>query len=288
MHFTFPYTVSQVLWALTFAAQLVLLVVLLGRDRAGRYPWFTASIAVFALRLLTEVLLSGRMAIPTLRIIFITMADFAALVGLLVVVEIARRAFAGASRRAWIAGALAFLVVSGGVLAVWGPWPPRRELILDSPLAVLRLMQILAQKADLLYDLLAVQLGLLVVFFGRQFKAGWRSHTQRIVIGLSTVAASWLIVEGVWQIVAKTVHPHSQAEYERIIGLGGKLVNANKVVYLVVLIWWIACLWIDEPGQAAVQAEPGPHLIPEAVMVEEYEAEQDSNSAGDHPGNDEA
>ena len=24
--------------------------------------------------------------------------------------------------------------------------------------------------------------------------------------------------------------------------------NANSVVYLLVTIWWIACLWIDEPG----------------------------------------
>jgi hypothetical protein len=24
--------------------------------------------------------------------------------------------------------------------------------------------------------------------------------------------------------------------------------NANSIIYLVVLVWWIACLWIDEPG----------------------------------------
>jgi hypothetical protein len=47
------------------------------------------------------------------------------------------------------------------------------------------------------------------------------------------------------------VHPHTQQEYERVIGLGSKLVNGNKVVYLAVLVWWIVCLWFDEPGRKA-------------------------------------
>ncbi len=269
MHFSFPFTVSQVLWALTFAAQLVLLVVLLGRDRMGRYPWFSASIALYAVRLLTEVLLFGRMAMPVLRIIFIGMAFLAAVLGLLVVVEMARRAFAGASRRICIAGAFVLLAVGGAVIALWGPWPPRKEMVPDSIFALLRLMQILAQKGDLLIDVLTVQLGLLVVLFGRRFKAGWHSHTQRIVIGLSTVAASWLLIEGLWQAIAKSAHPSSQAEYERLIHLGGRLVNANKVVYIVVLIWWIGTLWFDEPDQPAAQNEPQPLPIPGAGPKQE-------------------
>jgi hypothetical protein len=284
MHFIFPFSVSQVLWTLTFAAQLVLLVVLLGRDRMGRFPWFTASIALFAVRLLIEVLLAGRMAPPILARVFITMADLAALVGLLVVLEMARRAFGGVRRRTWMIGALATIVVAGGVLVMWGPWPARKDLVLDSPMAVLRLMQLLGQKGDLLIDLLTVQLGLLVVLFGRHFKAGWRSHTQRIVIGLSTVAASWLIIAGVWQIIATTVHPHSQAEYERIIGLGAKMVNANKVVYIAVLVWWIACLWMDEPGTVVAEQVPRPLRIPEAAAAEEKLTEE-ANASGDNQTN---
>jgi hypothetical protein len=26
--------------------------------------------------------------------------------------------------------------------------------------------------------------------------------------------------------------------------------NGNSVIYLAVAIWWIVCLWIDEPGSA--------------------------------------
>jgi hypothetical protein len=263
MHFSFPFSIGQVLWALTFAAQLVLLVVLLGRDLVKRYPWFTASIVVFALRLLVEVLLTGRMAPVPLRAVFITLADLMALVGLLVVVEIARRAFSGLRRRTWVLWTLAALAVAGGVTAAWGPWPEWKQLAWNTPIAILGLMQLAAQKTDMLMDFLTVELGLLVVLFGRHFKAGWRSHTQQIAVGLSTVAISWLGVQGIWQIVAKSVHPHSQEEYERIIGLGGKLVNANKVIYIVVLLWWIATLWFDEPGAAALQvASQAAELLP--------------------------
>jgi hypothetical protein len=54
MHFNFGFTAVQILWTLTFAALLVLLVVLLGRDRARRFPWFTASIVLLTLRLLSS------------------------------------------------------------------------------------------------------------------------------------------------------------------------------------------------------------------------------------------
>jgi len=258
MHHSFPFTVGQVLWALTFAGQLVLLVVLMGRDLVKRYPWFTASIVVFALRLLVEVLLTGRMAPMPLRAVFIVLADLMALVGLLVVFEIARRAFAGARTQTWTPWALGLIAAAIGVLIVWGPWPEWKQVTWDTPLAKLGLMQLAAQKADLLMDLLTVELGVMVVLFGRCFQAGWRTHTQRIAIGLSTVAITWLTVQGVWQIIAKTVHPHSQEEYERLIALGGRLVNANKMVYIAVLVWWIACLWFDEPGAAAVAATPQP------------------------------
>jgi hypothetical protein len=255
MHPNFAFSATQILWTLTFAAQLVLLVVLLGRDRINRYPWFSASIVLFALRLLTEVLLGGRLPQMTLRSVFISFADLTALLSLAVVVEIARRAFAGAPRGVWVGWSLAAMVVAGGVLYFWGPWPARAELAADSPLALLRLMQFVAQKMDMLVDVLSIELGLLVLAAGRRYKAGWRSHTQAIAIGLSTVAVAWLSVQGAWQVIARTVHPLTRADYERVINLGNKLVNANKVVYIAVLVWWILWLWFDEPGATETGSE---------------------------------
>ncbi|MGD0519756.1 MAG: hypothetical protein ABSA48_00745 [Terracidiphilus sp.] len=263
MHFNFGFTAVQILWTLTFAALLVLLVVLLGRDRARRFPWFTASIVLLTLRLLSSRLLYGKLPPLTLNTIFITLADVMALVGLLVLVEMARRAFSGAQRSIWIVNTLGMLALAGGVVAVWGPWPAWKTLTASSQLAVLELMQLAAQKANLLLEVLTVELGLLVVVFGRRFKAGWRSHTQQIVIGLSTAAIAHLAMQGTWQLIALKAVPHTQAEYERILGLRDKLSNANGSVYVAVLLWWIVCLWIDEPGTEV--AGEAPAEIPAAA-----------------------
>jgi hypothetical protein len=256
MHFNWGFSTRQVLWTLTFAAQLVLLVVLLGRDRVRRYPWFTAAGVLFALRLMAEMLLAGRMAMLPFQATLLTLGDLAVVLGLLVVVEMARRAFAGAPRPLWVVNSAGLLVVASGVLAVWGPWPVWKEMALETALGRLRLMQLAAQQGDTLVALLTVGLGLLVVVFGRRFKAGWRSHTQMIVIGLLTAAIALLATQGTVQWIAKSAHPHSRAEYEQTLRLLSNLVNANQVVYLAAQLWWIVWLWIDEPGAAAAELPP--------------------------------
>jgi len=276
MHFDFHFTAVQVIWTLTFAAQLVLLVVLLGRDRAKVFPWFTIGIVMMALRLLASRLLFGRMPTVTLSAIFIIMADAAAIVGLLVVVEVARRAFRPVRRGVWLGWALGVLAVGVGVLVFWGrPWPAWKTLTADSFLADLRLMQMGAQKLDMLVDLLTVEAGLLVVFRGSRFGAGWRSHTQRLVIGLATASLAQLAVQGIWQLIAKSAAPHSQAEYDKVVGLRDKLFNANGVVYVAVLVWWIVVLWMDQRGgTAAVNASPQPeYLAKDGVAKDEETAE---------------
>ncbi len=148
MHFHFDFSARQVLWTLTFASQLVLLVVLLGRDRARRYPWFTASIALSALGLMTGVLLAGRMAILPFQEILLTLGDLLAIVTLLVVVEVARRAFAGVQRSLWIVNTTGLLVVAGGALATWGPWPAWKNLALDALLGKQKLMELVELKGE--------------------------------------------------------------------------------------------------------------------------------------------
>jgi hypothetical protein len=280
MHPNTFFSAAQILWTLTFAAQLVLLVVLLGRDRAKRFPWFTIYIALAAVRLLALKLLAGRMATLTLDEIFIAMADVAAIVAVLLVIEIGRRAFAPVRRATWLAGALGILLPALIVLAAWGPWPPRQSLVAGSFIADLRLMQLGAQKLDMLVDLLTVELGLLVILLGRRYGAGWRSHTQRIVIGLSTASFMQLAVQAIWQAIARNAVPQSQAEYDRIMGLRDKMFNASGAIYVAVVIWWIACLWIDEPG-ANDEAEPPQNLTPkpEYVLTEEAEAAEQAADA---------
>ncbi|MDE3199756.1 MAG: hypothetical protein KGN79_02450 [Acidobacteriota bacterium] len=251
MHWNFPFTAVQILWILTFAAHLVLLVVLLGRERTKRFPWFTASIALAALRLVSSRLLYGRIPQITMGEIFITMADISAVIDVLVVVEMARRGFKGAQKKWWITFTASLLIVGGGVLFFWGPWPQWKAVTANGLLAHLTLMQVMAQKMTLLTDVLTIGLGVLVLLLGRRFGSSWHSHVQRIVIGLMTAAISQLALQGIRGWIAKNAMPHSQAEYERLIGLFDKLMNANNAVYLLVLVWWIVCLWIEDPGEKA-------------------------------------
>lgn len=248
MHFHFDFSANQVLWTLTFAGLLVLLVVLLGRDRVRRFPWFTAAMVMMALRMVASRLLFGRLSPIVSSEVFLVMSDIASIIALLVVVEMARRSFAGARRRTWVIATLIVLAVGVAIVAEWGPWPSAKTLLAASTLAFLRMMQLFAQKADLLSDLLTVQLGLLVLLFGSRFKAGWRSHPQQIVIGLSTASISQLAVRVIWQQIALHSTIHSQAEYQRVMALQDKIYHANSVVYLAVLVWWIVWLWFDEPG----------------------------------------
>jgi hypothetical protein len=248
MHLNFDFSAVQILWTLTFAAILVLLVVLLGRDRARIYPVFTTSIVIIGLRLLASRLLYGRLAPIPMNAIFLTLALIAGVVSLLVLVEMARRAFAGASSRAFAIGALILLAITAVIAGLWGPWPAWKTLALDSPIAWLRLEQFIAQKLDTFVDLLSIGLGLLIVIIGPRFAAGFRSHTQQIMIGLSTAALAQASVRLIWQLIATHARPGSEAEYERILGLQGKFYNASSAVFVMALIWWIVCLWINEPG----------------------------------------
>ena len=246
MHLHFDLTAARILWTLTFAAVLVLLVVLFGRERARRFPWFTASIAVLALRLLVDQLLSNRLPALLLNWINLPLADVAAIVDLLVLVEMARRAFAGASRRSWWVATAGVAAIGVAVVILWGPWPSWQTLTAGTAMAALRLMQMLAQKGDTLAAVLAIELGLLVVGIGWRFAAGGRTHVQRIVIGLSAAALSLLTTLAVRQSIAIHTVIHSRAEFARVMDLQGRIYHANSAVYLAVLIWWIACLWIDE------------------------------------------
>jgi hypothetical protein len=287
MPFHFDFSAGQIIWTLTFAGLLVLLVVLLGRDRAQRYPWFTFSMVMLALRMVTSRLLAQRMPPTTFNQIFLSLSDLAALVSIGVLVEVARRAFSRAGITARTVAGIIVLGIGGVVMAKWGPWPPWKTLIAGSELSVLRLMQLFAQKADLLADVLTIQLGLLVVLFGRRYGAGFRSHTQQIAIGLSTASTAQLMVRLIWQLIALHTTVNSRADYDHVMGLEEKFYNANNVVYLAVLIWWIVWLWFDEPGAATagtaaeIPAEGQAPLAETGVLPHSLDAAGSSPSEAD-------
>ena len=281
MHFHFNFTTVEILWTLTFAAQLVLLVVLLGRDRVQRFPWFTASIVLVGLRLLTQKMLYSRLSTVAYDATLISLIDLGVLIGLTVLVELARRAFGSLPRRIWAAWAVALLAVGAAVLRYWGTWPAWKTLTADPSLAALRVMQLCGQRGTLLLDVLTVELGIVLVLLGRRHGAGWRSHTQQLAIGLSTASLGQLAVQAILQAVFAKAVPRSQADVDRILGLRDKIYNADNVLYLLVIAWWIACLWIDEPDAAAVD----PALAPDEP-IELHADDQGLETEDDEPVDD--
>ena len=191
MHFNFDFSAGQILWTLTFAALLVLLVVLLGRDRVRRFPWFTASIALMALDMLASRLLYATCAPTVSSEIFLVWPIWPRSSLCSSWWRLARRAFAGAGRRA-------------GSWARWRCWPwaewcwccGDRGLREDAHGCLgtcgLAADAARAQKADSARQCAVHPAWPAVVLFGRRFKAGWHSHTQQISIGLSTAALSQL------------------------------------------------------------------------------------------------
>jgi hypothetical protein len=203
---------------------------------------------------MTNRLLHDKLPQLTMATIAISLADVSVLVGLGVLVEMARRAFKKASVSAWAAWTLGLLAIGGVVLWKWGPWPAWKAIAFDTTIARLQFMQLIAVKMGLLVDVLSITLGLLVVALGRRYGAGWHSHVQRIMIGLSTASIAQMGAQEIWEIIARHTTPHSQAEYERVLGLQEKLLNTNSAVYVIVLIWWIVCLWIDEPETGSLES----------------------------------
>jgi hypothetical protein len=254
MHFHLGVTPATILWTLTLAALFVLLTVLVGRDRVRRFPWFTAAIALVTVRLMADRLLYEHLTPVHMSAVYFTLADLAVFVDLLVLIEIARRAFPGAPRFAVAVTALVAIVISALVLVVWGSWPAWNAVAAPSGLAHVRFLQMFSQKGDIFAAILAVELGILVVFLGRRFHAGWRSHPQGIAIGLSAAAIALLVTRAMLQAVGTHAVIHTRGDLTRLFALQDRVADANSAIYFAVLIWWIAVLWIDEP--ATRRAEP--------------------------------
>jgi hypothetical protein len=247
MHFHFALTPVLILWTLTLSALFVLLTVLFGRDRVRRFPWFTASIALVTVRLVADRLLYMHLTPVHMSAVYFSLSDLAVIVDLLVLIEIARRAFPGARLRAAIIAALVLLAISASILIVWGPWPAWNTMAAPSGLAHVRFLQMFSQKGDVFAAILAIELEILVVFFGRRFHAGWRSHPQRIVIGLSAAAMALLATRAMLQAVGTHAVISSRTDLNRLFAVQDRIANANSAIYFAILIWWIAVLWIDEP-----------------------------------------
>ena len=248
-------SLEQILWALVFAAHLVLLVVLLGRDRIQRLPWFTALTLLSALRLLTDHLLQGKLSTYAFYWQSYALLIAGSLFLFAVLIELARLTFGRGCRRgqplgplAWQGWSFLILAIAVTVLYYWGPWPDLKAMQANRQAYPLLLTVVVALKSELFVSMLAILTGLLMMLFGRRFGNGFRSHPVQIVIGLSTAAVARLTVEGITDRIKVTHRITNRADYDRILHLFNRLDNARLVVWLLAILWWTYALWQNEPG----------------------------------------
>lgn len=282
------WNVEQILWGLVLAGHLILLIVLLGRDRVSRFPWFTAVTAVSAVHLIADHLLHGKLTTIVFYWESYTTILLIAILSLLVLVELGRRVFANCksglilNAKGWLGWTLVTVSIAIGAVWQWGPWPTWKALNEEPKQLPLLLVVLCAMKGQHFLAVLTVEVGLLLRIFGKRFGSGWKSHPQQIMLGLSTYALGFLAVLATQDIVKRTVHLTSRDQYEHIVRLFSNLDNGRFALWFLVLVWWIVWLWRDDPADPAgalveVPVLAGPPMI-EAQAEIDPEASPDAEN----------
>lgn len=250
------WNIEQIIWALVLAAHLVLLIVLMGRDRIGRFPWFSGSIALSTIHLIADHLLHGKLTSIAFYWQSYVGVLLDAIVGLMVLIELTRRVFSNCragvilNAKGWVGWTFVTIGVTTAAVYYWGPWPDWKAMTADPKQTPLLLVVLAALKSQLFLAILTVEVGLLMRIFGRRFGSRFTSHTQQIMLGLSTYALGFLAVQSTTDIMKHTLHLTTRAEYEHVMKLFANMDNARFALWFLVLVWWIVWLWREEPGAA--------------------------------------
>jgi len=265
------WNLEQVLWALILAGHLVLLIVLLGRDRTTRFPWFTAAVSISTVRLLVDHLLYGKLTSIAFFWQNYSLLLVSSIIAILVLAELVRPVFGSGKGGThpklhgwlgWPAWSLVVVVVAAGAVVAIGPWPDWESVFKDKNLLALRLVWIAALKADLFVGFLAVEVTILLVAFARRFGSAWTRHPTLIAIGLSTVSISQYAVQFISQAIVRNASGQlTEDQRVKILHTLTNLDHAKVALWLMALAWWIVWLWRDEGGRPAEKLE-----TPQAVL----------------------
>jgi hypothetical protein len=262
--------IEQFLWAMVLAAHFLLLIVLMGRERAARFRWFTAWVALAAIILVANHMLHGKLT--TVAFYWQTYSALAieSILGIMVLIELARKIFSSGrsglilKANGWIGWTMVTVAIAIAAVWAWGPWPTRAALQAEKDQLPLLIVILIGMKGQLLVSILIVEAALLFRTFGSRFGFGWRSHAQQIALGLSTNALAFLAAQGITDAISHAAHPKSRLEYDHLVHLVTNIENGRTVVWFLALVWCIVWLWRDEPGSpeqlagAGVPAGTGP------------------------------
>jgi hypothetical protein len=248
------WNLEQILWALALAGHLVLLVVLLGRDRASRYPFFTTAIILGALRLLADHLLAGKLT--TLAFYWQNFSGFVldSLVRILVLIEVTRRIFSSGKGglilkpRGWAGWSILTSALALIAIYFWGPWPAWQALRAQPEQFSILLLVLTATKGQLLTSILTIEVAALILVFGKRFGFPWRTHPRQIALGLLVISICVLSAQGITEYLKASFNLRDRVQYDRATHILTQTDNAREIAGILVLLWWIIWLWREEPA----------------------------------------
>ncbi|MDI3255305.1 hypothetical protein [Pseudacidobacterium ailaaui] len=260
MHFNL---LDNLLWALSFAGNVVLLVVLLMKERWKQFPVFTFLIADFVAETIALFLIYSYGSFRWYTIIYWAtfLLDFLLQIALLF--EIARIVLrptgtwlrdARSSFLLWAAsGAIAALALSYAVR------PPAQ-----SWLAALEV------RAILFTSLLFCELFFAMMLAAQRLGLVWRSHVMRLGQGLTAWSLATMLVN--------TAHSYLGTTNKQLFNT---LEHVRILVYIFVTAYWAVTFWSPEPERRPLSPQMLQYLVALHEKVQ-YDASQVRGAQNPH------
>jgi hypothetical protein len=212
--------IYHLIWAMGILGDLLILIVLFARRRFLRLPWFTLLIAfhfLVAVGLKVASRLSGH-EVSGLTATIIDSTDVLLQCAVLAELTwIALRPVSGLRRL------IPPLLLIAGVVIVLRFAPPAHHSLRDDLVLMHTLLTVLR-----------LEWALVLVFLLRTLQLSWRSHVAAISFGLGVFSANQLAADGFFA-TGHEISDYLSSPFSRIS------------VYLLVLLWWLVTLWLDEP-----------------------------------------
>jgi hypothetical protein len=211
---------NHIIWVAGLLGHIVLLFVLFSRRRAAVFPWFTLLIGFYLLRSIGLAATSHFTGHPVHRLAtqVIDLTDMCLQAAVLAELMWAALRPLNAGRQAM----LSLLIMASGMLIVIRVAPPmhvwqRMALVL----------------IHFLLSVLMLEWAILLLFLLRPLRLSWRSHVAALSFGFGAYSLA-LLGGGGYFTVGRQMSDFVFFAFMRI------------GVYLLVLLWWIVCLWLPE------------------------------------------
>src|ERR1700761_7008201 len=158
--------IEQILWAMVLAAHLLLLIVMMGRERIARFRWFFAWITLSAATLVANHMLHGKLTTVAFYWQTYSALVIESILGVMVLLELARQIFSSGraglivKANGWIGWTMVTVAIAAAAVWAWGPWPSKAALQAEKDQLPLLIVILIGMKGQLLVSILMVEVAL--------------------------------------------------------------------------------------------------------------------------------